>query len=371
MNHRKKNAVALLLILLAGICALPSRAAISNHPSESLALSAQAAVLYEANFDKVLLQRNADRRLPMASTTKIMTALAAVSVLPREERIPIPREAVGVEGSSAYLTEGEILTVEQLIYALLLQSANDAAVALAIAADGSVESFVSRMNQMASDMGLTQTHFMNPHGLHHEDHYTTAYELALIAKAALQQPFLREVLKTKRYTAASEEQVRIFVNHNKLLFRDPSAIGVKTGFTKASGRCLVGAAEAEGLLLISVTLNAPSDWSDHETMWRYACSAFTVRDIAVPHSVLQNIPVSGALYPFAVASNRDSFSLLMRRTDPIPRVHTEYEPVITAPIKKGDVLGYLVITQNGKELARLPLQAENDMPRLKSNRKWY
>ncbi len=291
-------------------------------------------MLYEANHEKTLFAKNENKRMPMASTTKIMTALAAVSVLSLDESFKMPKNAVGIEGSSAYLREGEEIRIRDLFYALLLQSANDAAVALAIAADGTVEAFVARMNTMAREMGLTDTHFENPHGLHAARHYTTAHELALIAARALEHPFLREVFKTKVYRAKTSLETRVFVNHNKLLARNEEAVGVKTGFTKDSGRCLVGAAEKNGILLVSVTLRAPSDWSDHEAMWRYAFSVFEVRDLVRAGEFISNAPVIGSYLPYVPISNREPVRLLMKKTDPAVTLHAELLPYpIAAPVE--------------------------------------
>ena len=208
----------------------------------------------------------------MASTTKIMTALAVLEALPLTATVTVPAEAVGTEGTSAYLKEGEILTVGDLLHALLLQSANDAAVSLAIAADGSVSAFADRMNRMAQALGLSQTHFQNPHGLDADGHYTTAYDLALLSAYAMRTPALADIVMKKSYTCRTTLALRVFSNHNKLLRLSPDAVGVKTGFTKKSGRCLVGAAKRDGALLVSVTLNASNDWQDHLTLWKLGFS---------------------------------------------------------------------------------------------------
>ncbi|MBO7169961.1 MAG: D-alanyl-D-alanine carboxypeptidase, partial [Clostridia bacterium] len=233
------------------------------------AVSAQSAVLYQPDTQSFPLEKAADLPLPMASTTKIMTAVTALSLLSPRQRVSVPKEAVGIEGSSAYLCESEELTVEDLLYALLLQSANDAAVTLAIAACGSEEVFVKEMNRLAEEMGLVHTRFQNPHGLPAKEHYTTARELALIAERALSHPEIAKIASTKVHRVTTSQRTLTFANHNKLLRLSEDAVGLKTGFTKSSGRCLVGAAKRDGVLLISVTLNAPSDWQDHLRMWEY------------------------------------------------------------------------------------------------------
>ena len=211
----------------------------------SLPVSAESAILIEAKTGTALYEKKADERLPMASTTKIMTALVALELAPPETVVTVPREAVGTEGSSVYLFEGEQLTLEQLLYALLLASANDAAVAIACGTAGSVEAFAGKMNEKAASLGLRNTHFVNPHGLDDPDHYTSARDLAVIARAALEVPLIRKAVSTQKITIPhnAEDGVRLLVNHNKLLRTYDGAIGVKTGFTKRSGRCLVSAAE--------------------------------------------------------------------------------------------------------------------------------
>ncbi len=233
-----------------------------------ISVSASSAVLIEAESGRVLYSKDADKRRPMASTTKIMTALVALENHDLDAPIKIPKEAVGIEGSSLYLTEGETLTLHELLYALMLRSANDAAVAIAIAVGGSVSDFAEMMNEKAEEMGLTHTHFDNPHGLDSEDHYTTARELALITAEALKNEVFREIVSTykKSLPLGNVPDRRLVVNHNRLLRTYDGCIGVKTGFTKKDGRCLVSAAERDGITLVAVTLNAPNDWSDHKRM---------------------------------------------------------------------------------------------------------
>lgn len=251
-------------------------------PSAPISVSAKGAILIEAADADVLYAKNERVRMGMASTTKIMTALVVSESLPRDKMISIPKEAVNIEGSSVYLCEGELLSVEQLLCALMLASANDAAVALAIAVSGSIEAFADKMNERAAALGLCDTHFTNPHGLYDEDHYTTAYDLALIARAALQNEAVRRIACMKNAeipqgVSADEPQglsVRYLKNHNKMLHLYDGAIGLKTGFTKKTGRCLVSAAERDGLCLIAVTLGAPDDWNDHTRMLDHGFSQY-------------------------------------------------------------------------------------------------
>lgn len=236
----------------------------------ALSVSAKSAALYNPTTKSFLYTKNADIPLPMASTTKIMTALVAIENCPLEKEVLVSDKAIGTEGSSLYLKSGEILTMCDLLMGLMLRSANDAAAAIAYEISGSIEGFADKMNEKAAELGLSNTHFTNPHGLDDEKHYTTAKELALIAAAALENDTFRQIVSSKKCTIKnSDGEVRLLINHNKLLNMYDGAIGVKTGFTKRSGRCLVGAAERNGTTLISVTINAPDDWRDHTALFDY------------------------------------------------------------------------------------------------------
>lgn len=352
-----------LSLLLSLLCVLAPGAYAKQANKNSV--SAQAAVLYEAKTDTFLFEKNADAPLPMASTTKIMTALAALSALQPDDEVVFPSCAVGVEGSSAYLKAGERLSVHDLLYALLLQSANDVAVALAVLSDGSVDAFAARMNRLAEEYGCQGTHFDNPHGLHSQNHYTTARDLACIAKHLLQNELLSAIVKTKIYTAETSVGKRTFVNHNKLLSFDKDAVGVKTGFTKNSGRCLVGAAEKNGMLLISVTLNAPNDWSDHQSLWAHAAAEYEFKCNLLPESYYKNVSLVGSFVPYITVTNKDLVLILRKKAEADIKMHAELLPLQAAPIKKGDCLGRLVFTQNGKEITSVPLYATTNVTRQK------
>ena len=243
--------------------------------SGGVSVSAKSAILLDADSGRALYEKNARIRMPMASTTKIMTALVALENCDTDETVKISPDAVGVEGSSVYLAAGEELTLGDLLYALLLSSANDAAEAIAIHVSGSVEGFVGLMNESAKRLGLFDTCFDNPHGLHSEKHYTTALDLARLTAYALRnESFLRRVSTYKYNIKSADGTVRYLVNHNRLLKSYDGCIGVKTGFTKKGGRCLVSAARRDGLTLVAVTLSAPDDWNDHKTMLDYGFSNY-------------------------------------------------------------------------------------------------
>lgn len=230
---------------------------VENSNNSSLAVIEQSS--------RILLGgENVNKRLPMASTTKIMTAYCVLNNMKDIDAVyKIPKEAVGVEGSSIYLKEGEEWTIRQLLYGLMLRSGNDSATALAIACSGTVEGFVELMNKTAKNIGLKDTHFTNPHGLHDDEHYTTAYELALISAKAMDNDIFEEIVGSKYYRFNMQSgETRVFVNKNKILSLCEGGNGIKTGYTKKAGRCLVSSAQRNNMQLICVVLNHGDMWND-------------------------------------------------------------------------------------------------------------
>ena len=278
-------------------------------------MSARSAILIEAHDGNVLFEKNSREKLGMASTTKIMTALVVSQSCDISEQVTIDARAVGIEGSSIYLRAGEALTVEQLLYALLLNSANDAAVALALHVSESVEAFSDKMNQKAEELGLCDTRFVNPHGLYDDGHYTTAYDLAMITKAALENETVKKIVSTYKTTIPSSDGngVRVLVNHNKMLRLYDGAIGVKTGFTKKTGRSLVSAAERDGLLLIAVTLNAPSDWNDHTLMLDYGFENYARVTLFSAGEFCYALSISGGVESFVTLTNISDISMTLKK----------------------------------------------------------
>ena len=341
------------------VCCLFCSAVFPCHAQNELSLSAKAAVLMDADSGMVLWSKNADTRMGMASTTKIMTALTVLRLTKPENTVVIPTDAVGIEGSSIYLCEGERLTVEQLLYALILSSANDAAAALAIYCSGSIEKFAAQMNAMADELGLIDTNFVNPHGLDDKDHYTTARELALITREALENDLLCKIFSTKKATIpfCGEDGGRLLVNHNKMLSYYDGAIGVKTGFTKRTGRSLVSAAKRDGMTLICVTLGAPDDWRDHTALLDFGFENFRRAVIADVGEYKVEYSITGA----------DKDTLTLVNTKPLvltlPRASTEIQYTVSstcrfafAPIKRGDTLAIISVSAYG-QVANSPLIA--------------
>ena len=366
-------AMALLwLTMPISTLALPS--ATAGAESAPPSVSAKSAVLINGESGEVYYGKNENVRLGMASTTKLMTAIVALELASADDTVYIHGDAVGIEGSSVYLVEGERLTLSELIYALLLSSANDAAVAIAIHTAGSVDAFVEKMNQRAEHMGLTDTHFTNPHGLYDEAHYTTAYELGLIAAEALKDPFIAVAVGAKKANISHDGKAgaRLLVNHNKLLRYYEGAIGMKTGFTKKTGRCLVSAARRDGLTLIAVTLDAPDDWRDHTALLDFGFENFHRVVIADVGEYSFEYSITGA--------DRDTVTLV--NTKPLvltlPRSSTEIQYTVSstsrfafAPVIRGDTLASVSVSAYG-QTAISPLIAEETVSEShKSDSFWH
>lgn len=238
--------------------------------------SARNAVLMDADTGEIFYARDAQSPALIASTTKIMTAVVVLEHCSPDLMFTVPREAVGIEGSSMYLKEGESLTVRELLYGLMLSSGNDAAVALALACSDSVEEFVALMNLTADKLSLKNTHFENPNGLDGKTHYSTAEDLAKLSAYALKNEEFLRIVSTKTIRIGD----RCLQNHNKLLWSVDGCMGVKTGYTRAAGRVLVSAAEQDGRRLIAVTICDGNDWQDHKEMYSFGFSRYCT-DISI------------------------------------------------------------------------------------------
>ena len=264
-------------------------AAVLIFPVRVWALSAEKAIVMDGATGRVLYGKNTDSRSLIASTTKIMTALVVAEQCNVLDRVRIMKEAVGIEGSSMYLREGEILTVQELLYGLMLHSGNDAAVALAIYCGGTVEGFAELMNDKARQLGMIDSHFSNPNGLDAPDHYSTARDLAILASYAMENPIFYKTVSARNVTVG-ERHLR---NHNKLLWLYEGADGVKTGYTRAAGRILVSSATRDGRRLIAVTINAPDDWNDHMAMLNQGFSGFEQKRIVSTGEIIGFAEIAG------------------------------------------------------------------------------
>ncbi len=309
-----------------------------NISVKTSALSAKAAVVINGDTGEILFSKNADSRLPMASTTKIMTALLLCENADLNETIVTTREMVTVEGSSMGLQVGDTVSYHDLLYGMMLASGNDAANTTAIAISGSTQNFVELMNNKALELGLKNTHFETPSGLDGKEHYTTAYELALIAKHALENGSFAAAAKSKSATLCygNPPYKRTLTNHNRLLKSYDDIVGVKTGFTKKSGRCLVTASKKDGKYVIAVTLNDPNDWADHRALLDLGLASLQTVDISPDHNKFK-IPVqNGTENSIEIEISSKRFSV--KETDDL-KAEISLPNFIYAPINKGDVIG--------------------------------
>lgn len=339
----------LFSVLLAGAMlwtALPSVRA------EGVKLSAASTVLADGDTGRVLWEKDSHARRPIASITKLMTALVALeSGHELEEVVTVAPQWAGVEGSSLYLRPGEEITLEALLYGLLLRSGNDAALAVAGHCGGTVENFVARMNRKARELGMADTHFANPNGLDGEEHYSSAWDMALLARACLANETLVKIAATRSATFGA----RTFTNHNKLLWRYEGCMGLKTGYTKMAGRTLVSAARRNGMTLICVTLNDPDDWADHTALFDWGFARYEVRTLSETGEAVGSLPVSGGLIPVCPVEAGADLTAALLPGETVETVCELTETVLAAPVSRWTPVGEIIYYVNREELARVPL----------------
>ncbi len=333
----------LLAAMMPGLLTVRCMAA-SSEP----VLSAQSAILMDADSGRVLSETNADEERLIASITKIMTALVALEATEDlDALVTVKREYTLTEGSSMYLKVGEELSMRALLYGLMLSSGNDAALAIAGECAGDTETFVDWMNQRAKSLGMTHTHFANPNGLNDEEHYSTARDMALLTREALRNSDFAEIAATKSITLGE----RSLTNHNKLLWRYERAVGVKTGYTQMAGRTLVSAAERNGQTLIAVTLNDPNDWADHAALldWGFEnCPDFQL--CRAGKAVAQTAVVDGEAELVTLETDRDVVYPLME--DETVQAKWTLPDAVKAPVSKGAIAGELAFYREGKLIGR-------------------
>ena len=324
-------------------------------------ISAASAMLMDGDSGRVLYEKDSHTRRPIASTTKLMTALVALeSGHGLDEVVTVAPEWAGVEGSSIYLHPGEEITLEALLYGLLLRSGNDAALAIAGHCGGSVEEFVFRMNRKAQELGMRDTSFANPNGLDAQEHYSSAYDMALLARACLENEVLAGIASTKSITL----DTRTFTNHNKLLWRYEGCVGLKTGYTEKAGRTLVSAARRDGMTLICVTLNAPSDWADHTALFDWGFSSYGAHTLSKAEELVGRLPVSGGLSPVCPVETEADLTAALAPGERVEAVCELTEAALTAPVLSGTQVGEVIYYVNSKELLRTPLVTGQSVPEI-------
>lgn len=314
------------------------------------AISARSAAVMDCVSGRLLLDRNCTQQSLIASTTKIMTALLVCERCNVLDQMQIPKQAVGIEGSSMYLREGERLTLQELLYGLMLSSGNDAAVALALYCCGSVPEFANLMNDKARALGMDGTHFENPNGLDSKNHYSTAKDLAILASYAMENPIFRKTVSTKSITISN----RVLRNHNKLLWLYPEADGVKTGFTKAAGRILVSSAVQDHRRLVAVTIYDPNDWADHMAMLKQGFSRFNLQRIVTVGDCVGYREIVGGMPAKVAVLAGENFVYSIAQEEQ-PQLLLAGNGMIYAPVAEGADAGYAYVLLSGKAIGKIPV----------------
>ena len=335
--------------LLAGTAAIAAAVLFLSCPVQ--AISARRAILLDATTGRVIYEKAADERSLIASTTKIMTAIIVCEQCNVLDRMCIPKEAVGIEGSSIYLKEGEILTLQELLYGMMLHSGNDAATALAIYCGGTVEGFAQLMNDKARFLKMDGSHFVNPHGLDAPDHYSTARDLAILAQYAMGNPIFAQTVSTKNVRIGN----RTLSNHNKLLWRVEGADGVKTGYTRAAGRILVSSAQRQGRRLVAVTIDDGNDWADHASLYEIGFREYELRQVLSKGENLGQISVLGGVADQVglVADEDFVFSL---SAEEAPVIRLSPKEFVFAPVTQGEEAGCAYICIGDKTIGKVLLR---------------
>ena len=344
------------LVVFLLLAAAMSSVACADGPPET---SAASYILMDAASGRTLAAKNEDEPRLIASTTKIMTALLALELCDPDREVEILPAWTGIEGSTMYLSAGQVMTVRDLLYGLMLASGNDAAVALACIAAGDVESFALLMNERAAALGCEHTHFSNPNGLDAEDHYSCARDLALIAREAIQNDEFRTIVSA----ASASIGERTFTNHNRLLRECEGVFGVKTGYTEAAGRTLVSSCERGGATLICVTLSDPDDWIDHSALYDWAYGEYSLYDVTPAAS--WTIPVIGGTEGSVTVSARESVSAIRSAGD-VVEIRIQLPPFVFAGVERGACAGELKVMINGEPTASTSLLYNDTVDRIAS-----
>ena len=331
---------------------------------EKPGISAQSAILIDAESGRVLLEYNPHIKLPMASTTKIMTTLIALENGELTDKIKIKRDDIGIEGSSIYLCEGESISLEDLLYGLMLRSGNDSAVAISNHLGGNLEAFVNMMNKKAKDIGANNTNFMNPHGLPHDNHYSTAYDLALITREAMKTEEFKTISRTKMWKAERDKN-NIFYNKNKTLWEYEGGDGVKIGYTKRAGRCLVSSATRNDTQLIAVVLNDRNWFNDCYTLMDYGFKNFITYVIFDKNQYFKKIPITDGNKDYITVVAEDSF-LYPLKEEELERIklHINLPEKVKPPISKGEHIGNANVYLDGKLIHEGKLIAKDNIKKI-------
>jgi D-alanyl-D-alanine carboxypeptidase/D-alanyl-D-alanine carboxypeptidase (penicillin-binding protein 5/6) len=318
--------------------------------TDEVALSADSAILMNAGTGEIIFEKNCHKQRGIASTTKIMTSVILLEKMDLATEVKVKSEDVKIEGTSVGLKADDIVTCDVLLKAMLLESGNDAANVTATAVSGSVEAFSVLMNEKAKSIGMNDTSFKNPSGLTEDDHFSTAYDMALLTRYAIKNPIFKSVcsLKQVRVSYGNPPYERTFTNHNKLLDSCEGVFGVKTGFTKASGRCLVSACERNGLTLIAVTLKAPDDWNDHKKLYDFGFEKSVKRIVKFDDSNIK-VNVVGSKKQYVKAELLSELSYFSVKEIEAKTI-VYCEQFLYADIKSGEVVGKVEVRDSFNNL---------------------
>lgn len=366
MQHRKRiifSLVSMFLMLI--IIFLPTSYALSSDINET-EINGKSAILIDAASGRVLYEKNAHEKLPLASLTKIMTALLVVEEGDLDKKVKISSYAASIPECTVYLEEGEELTRKDLLYALMLRSANDSSVALAESIVGSEAAFVKLMNKKVKELGLKNTHFANPHGLDAEEHYSSAYDLAVLSREALKYEYLAGITATKQKNIPGPEEERVLINMNRLLYRYEGAIGIKTGYTRRAGNCVAGAAKRGNMVLIAISMNSPSVYEDLIKMLDYGFSNYKLFNIASKEQVSAEIKVNGGEAKTIKIMLSEDLKITAKEDEITYITYKITSPeAIDAPVEKGSKIGKCQVYLKGKPLAEIDMVAASLIPQKK------
>lgn len=362
--HRVEKAFRCLAVLVATVGALGWAPA--AHAARTPEVTAKAAIVIDGVTGQVLYAKNAHMRLPQASTTKMMAAIVALEKGRLADTVVVSKKSADITGSSIYLEAGEHLTFEQLLYGMMLNSGNDATNAVAEYVSGDADHFVGLMNKKAQALGLRDTHYVNPHGLPADDHYSSAYDMAMIARYALQNPTFAEIASTKAKELPGNDRIehRLLVNHNKLLRYFPGAWGGKTGYTTVAGKCFVGSAKRNGRFVIEALLSDPDCWRDAENLLNYGLDGFSSEPIAGAGQRVANVSVVGGSQRQVPAVLKDAIALSVPRGAAKPSVQASFRVAdkVQAPVAAGQVLGSYELRDGDRLVAEAPVVAAAAIP---------
>ena len=318
-------------------------------------VSSHSIVLYEPESGRVLYEKDADTPRPMASTTKLMTALIAAEHLQMDSTVTVPETAVLVEGSSMGLRAGDVLTVRDLLAGLLLSSGNDAANTLALLVSGSLPKFAVLMNEKAAELGMMNTVFVTPSGLDEGDHHSTARDMALLGTAVLKVPPLAELCASKTATVHINSVAMTISNHNRLLHLYEDAVGLKTGYTKRSGKCLVSAATRDGVTLVVASLNGGDYWNDHMALYEYGFSV--TQSVVLPLPEMPSVAVAGGMAERILLKAVAPQVVLFDGEQETITCEWEIPAFVWATVKANEPIGVLRYRAGERLIAEVPLTA--------------